>query len=258
MAATAPRTKALAPDAKVELVGMITPGREVVFLIGEAGERLSLGVEVESAAAEVLINGAQVVSVRSSSSNGPTMVFLSSAIQLAALHPLVSTLLAALAARSATIISSYHSPSYLVKTPFASSPILYLASAPSAQLAALKAARVLHPFSPPNLIHGLAASLLTLASLANIPATLLLIPTTAAPQPLNGPFAPTKTWSGRNTAGGPDPDGAFSELKEPLVKLKETLGWTWWTPAETQGDGFAWLEVSRKARRREEQSNMYM
>ena len=183
---------------------------------------------------------------------------LSSAIKLAALHPLVSTVLNALAARSATIVSSYHSPSYLTKVPFPSSPILYLQSSPSAPLALLKAAGVVHLFSPPNLVHGLAASLLTLSALSDTPTTLLLVPTTAAPQPLNGPFSPTTTWSSRNTAGGPDPDGAYSELKRPLLQVKEALGWTWWTPAAVKGDGFAWLDADRKARRREQQSGMYM
>lgn len=107
-------------------------------------------------------------------------------------------------------------------------------------------------------MHGLPASLLTLAALADTPTTLLLIPTVAAPQPLNGPFTPTTTWTGRNTAGGPDPDGAYSELKGPLLKLKDALEWSWWSPTEGKGDGFAWLESQRKARRKDQMSSMYM
>ena len=60
MAATAPRVKRTAPDAQVELVGTVASGREVVFLIGEAGERLAVGVKVEAQAVQVLVDGEQV------------------------------------------------------------------------------------------------------------------------------------------------------------------------------------------------------
>lgn len=185
-------------------------------------------------------------------------MFLSTALPLAALHPLAATVLQALTARSVTILASYHSPSYLTSTPLPTAPILYLRSSASAPLAALSAAGVVRPFAPPNLVHGLPAALLTLAALAETPTALLLVPTVAAPQPLNGPFSPTTTWTGRNTAGGPDPDGAFSELRAPLLALKDALGWSWWSPAERSGDGFAWLEAQRKARRQDQMSSMYM
>ncbi|KAK4705442.1 hypothetical protein P7C70_g756, partial [Phenoliferia sp. Uapishka_3] len=259
------RSKPRTPDAKVEMVGAVDAGRDVVFLVGEAGERLSLGVKVEGDGAHVLVDGEQAATIRTSSGSAATVVFISSALPLASLYPLVSTILAALSPRSATIIASYHSPSYLTATPFSSAPILYLRSTPSDALASLKSSGIIHPFSPPNLIHGLAASLLTLSALSEAPSTLILVPTVAAPQPLNGPFPSTTSWTNRNTAydaGGPtglsDPDGSYKELKGTLKTIKNALEWSWWNPDEAKGNGFAWIEAQRKARRKAQTSGMYM
>lgn len=66
-------------------------------------------------------------------------------------------------------------------------------------------------------------------------------------------------------AGGPtglsDPGALFRELagaKGPLRKVKEELGWGWWDSETKEGKAFEWLEKSRKERRREENSSMYM
>lgn len=191
---------------------------------------------------------------------GVTLVFLSAELPLASLHPLASTLLSTLAPRSTTIISSYHLPSYIFDSRPASSPILYLRSRSSPALEALKASGDLLPYSPPNLLHGLASLLLTLSSLAQLPSTMILLPSTAIPAPLNGPF--TSTSSQAFYDAGPtslsDPVGLYRELAGKLGRVSQQLGWSWWDGREAKGHGFSWLEKARKQRKKEEISSMYM
>ncbi|GAA5822969.1 hypothetical protein JCM11251_004440 [Rhodosporidiobolus azoricus] len=278
--------KPLPPDAVVELQGAVDglrKGGEVVWLTGEAGERLAQGVQLGGSASgsagevQVFVDGEQVGSIVSESI-GQTLVFLSYAIRLAALHPLVSTLLSTLEPSSSTILASYHLSSYIPpseKAPDSAAPLLYLSSpSPSATLSDLQNSSVLFPFTPPNLLHGLPSLLLMLSSLlpSCTSSTLLLLPTTTPPQPLNGPFSPLSPIThgmGATTiydAGGPtglgDPGALFREvatgLRAPLREVKNRLGWDWWTPEGKGGTGLEWLEKQRRERRREEVGSMYM
>lgn len=190
-----------------------------------------------------------------------TLVFLSAELPLASLHPLASTLLSALAPSTTTIISSYHLPTYIFESRPASPPIFYLRSQPTAALTSLVSEGSLTPYQPPNLLHGLASSLLTNSSLSQIPSTLILLPSTAIPAPLNGPFTSTSSQSFYDA--GPtslsDPGGMYRELVGgKLSAVAKALGWTWWSPKESKGDGFGWLAAVRKQRRKEEISSMYM
>lgn len=303
--------KVLAPEPAVELSGPIERlrrGGEAVFLVGEAGERIAQGVEVGGDAIPVTVDGEQVRRLLSSlttsrsslthaqaglivvDASGAILVFLSTALPLASLHPLASKIYDVLQPVSSTIVAAYHLPSYIppADAPSSSSaPLLFLASpSPAAPLSKLKSEGSLHPFNPPNLLHGLPSALLTVSVLssASKSSTLLLLPTTAPPQPLNGPFSPVSpitasAGASLYDAGGPtglgDPSALFRELagtgrrrgsaaadagarRAPLQAVKEALGWNWWDPTKQGGQGFAWLEKRRKERRREELSSMYM
>lgn len=225
----------------------------------------------------------------------PTLVFLTTALPLAALHPLSSTLLEALQPATVTIVSSYHLPSYIppakrdADSPTSSAPILALSSpSPSPAITQLRSTGALSPFTTPNLHHGLASSLLTLSHLSpsTTSSTLLLLPTTTPPQPLNGPFSlasPVGMTSGSAgtlyDAGGPtslsDPGALFRELVgglggprrtrtaaaspgAPLREVKTALGWDWWSPEAQGGTAFEWLERQRREKRREQAGSMYM
>ncbi|BGP37882.1 hypothetical protein JCM10450v2_001818 [Rhodotorula kratochvilovae] len=284
--------KELAPDAAVTLDGpaeALQQKQEAVFLLGEAGERLAQGVQLDDAsrAVKVLVDGEQAGLLLPSTSAGqPTLIFLSTALPLASLHPLASTLLDTLKPSATTIVSSYHLPSYIPPSSDApstsSAPILTLSSpSPSPAVAQLRSSGALAPFTTPNLHHGLASSLLTLSHLSPSisSSSLLLLPTTTPPQPLNGPFSLaspiTATVGSAGTlydAGGPtglsDPGALFRELAgvggarsrraAPLREIKDALGWEWWTPERQGGKGFEWLERQRRERRREQAGSMYM
>ncbi|GAA5848426.1 hypothetical protein JCM8547_004511 [Rhodosporidiobolus lusitaniae] len=277
--------KELVPDAVVELRGAVdglSKGAEVVWLTGEAGERIAQGLKLDGLGEEVqvLVDGEQVGSIYPSQT-GATLVFLSIAVPLASLHPLASTLLSTLSPSTSTIIASYHLPSYIPpndnedSTPTSPAPLLFLSSSskPSA-VSSLASSRIISPFTPPNLLHGLPSQLLILSALLtpSSPTTLLLLPTTTPPSPLNGPFpllSPITSSSGSGTsiydAGGPtglsDPGALFRELAGPtgpLGKVKESLGWSWWDAQGRGGKAFDWLEKQRRDRRREEVGSMYM
>ncbi|GEM09592.1 hypothetical protein Rt10032_c08g3609 [Rhodotorula toruloides] len=283
--------KALAPEPVVELRGpleRLQQGGEAVFLVGEAGERIAQGVEVGGDAIKVTVDGEQAGLIAVDAS-GAVLVFLSTALPLASLHPLASKIFDAMQPARSTILASYHLPSYIppADAPSASSaPLLFLASpSPAASISKLRLEGLLRLFNPPNLLHGLPSALLTISVLssASKSSTLLLLPTTAPHQPLNGPFSPVspiKASAGASLydSGGPtglgDPSALFRELagtgrrvsaaagagaiKAPLQAVKQALGWNWWDPTKQDGQGFAWLEKRRKELRREELSSMYM
>lgn len=206
---------------------------------------------------------------------------------------LASQLFERLQPSQVTVVASYHLPSYIPPGPSSTptAPVLYLASpSPSPAVTKLDSQGAIQPFTPPNLLHGLAAALIAVACLSSSvahPSTLLLLPTTAAPAPLNGPFPPTSPITtgaaagggSMYDAGGPtglgEPSALFRELAggggssrpvggsraaatAPLQAVKEVLGWDWWNPARAGGRGFEWLERQRKERRRNELSSMYM
>ncbi|GAA5948407.1 hypothetical protein JCM21900_002701 [Sporobolomyces salmonicolor] len=282
-----PLKKHLAPEAVVSLQGnaqALKQGTEVVFLVGEAGERIAQGVEVGREMVEVYVDGEQQGAIYQPSL-GPTLVFLSTALPLASLHPLASFLLDTLTPSHSTILSSYYLPSYNPPTitqplePASRLPILYLSSpspSPSSSITQLRNSSILEPFTPPNLLHGLPSILLMLSALRpSASSTLLLLPTTTIPQPLNGPFSllsPVTQPSSTTLydAGGPtglgDSGGIFRELaadgrlgRGKLQAIKDALGWSWWNPEEKAGGrGFDWLETQRRARRRDEASSMFM
>ncbi|GAA5938759.1 hypothetical protein JCM3775_001983 [Rhodotorula graminis] len=295
---TTAAAKQLAPDAAVSLESGgqgLEKGQEAVFLLGEAGERLAQGVQLDDAARaiKVLVEGEQVGHVvpPAAAAPGPTLVFLTTALPLASLHPLASTLLEALQPTVVTIVSSYHLGSYIppVKrvdpSSASSAPILSLASpSPSPAVIQLRSTGALSPFTTPNLHHGLGSSLLTLSHLSpsTTSTTLLLLPTTTPPQPLNGPFSlasPVGMTSGSAgtlyDAGGPtslsDPGALFRELvglggprrtaaapSAALREVKAALGWDWWSPERQGGTAFEWLERQRRDKRREQAGSMYM
>ncbi|GAA6004568.1 hypothetical protein JCM10207_000939 [Rhodosporidiobolus poonsookiae] len=276
------RSKPLPPDAVVEVRGAgdgLKQGGEVVWLVGEAGERVAQGVqlegEVQAGQAQVFVDDEQVGVIYPTAS-GATLVFLSSSILLAKLHPLVSTLLDNLKPSTSTVLASYHLPSYIPSTeqpPSSPAPVLYLAApSPSAAVSSLRDQRILSPFAPPNLLHGLASLIVMLSALSPgcSTTTALILPTTTPPQPLNGPFSPLSpiTHGSAMTiydAGGPtglsDPGALFRELaapRGPLRRVASEFGWGWWSAEGRGGKAYEWLEKQRRDRRREEVGSMYM
>ncbi|GAA6062343.1 hypothetical protein JCM10212_005685 [Sporobolomyces blumeae] len=290
-------TSRLAPEPKVTLagdVGKLPTGGQVVFLVGEAGERIAQGVEVDEAAlVRVLVDGEQCGAMHGAGET--TLVYLSTSIQLASLYPLASFLLSTLAPALSTIVASYHLPSYILPSSSNESPSAFSARLPlltlsstsptsssSSPFASLASSSLVEPYLPPNLLHGLPSTLLMLSSLLpnQPPTALLLVPTTTLPQPLNGPFSlssPLTQTVGTTLydAGGPvglsDPGSIFRQLAIPpqagrrgqpkLAEVKERLGWSWWKPQAGRtlpGNGFAWLERERKTRRKEQVSSMFM
>ncbi|GAA5995416.1 hypothetical protein JCM5350_001061 [Sporobolomyces pararoseus] len=295
------KIKELPQEPRVHLEGdsaKLEKGGQVVFLVGEAGERLAQGVKVgeTSELISVLVEGEQFGAILPPSTEGrATVVFLSTSIQLSYLHPLASFLLETLSPSSSTILASYHLPSYIPpsttesQTAFSSRlPILALSSSSvsDSALASLRSDSTIESYLPPNLLHGLPSSLLIVSSLLSpsppTRTTLLLLPTTTPPQPLNGPFSHLSpvTQPSITTlydAGGPvglsDPSSLFRQLSlTKLQKIKQTLGWDWWNPATVLNDesrggrrvvgvpgkGFEWLEKSRKSKKKEQTSSMFM
>ncbi|POY74326.1 hypothetical protein BMF94_2520 [Rhodotorula taiwanensis] len=289
------------PDATVTFTGAserLEKGGRVVFLVGEAGERMAQGVQVDnspsgetSPSVSVLVVGQQAGLIQPSADSTTSLVFLSTALPLAALYPLAVRVLELLQPATVTVIASYHLPSYIPPAPVTSPipPILYLAPpAPPPAIEKLAKAGAIQPFTPPNLLHGLAAALISVSSISAVSEStlLLLVPTTTTPPPLNGPFPPTSpisTSGGASMydAGGPtglgDPGALFRELAgggatrrhpgvraptgtAPLQTIKDALEWTWWDPVANAGSGkgFEWLERQRKERRRSEMSSMFM
>ncbi|GAA5965240.1 hypothetical protein JCM3765_006366 [Sporobolomyces pararoseus] len=293
------KIKELPREPRVYLEGdsdKVKKGGHVIFLVGEAGERLAQGVKVgeSSELISVLVEGEQYGAILPPSTEGrATVVFLSTSIQLSYLHPLASFLLETIAPLNSTILASYHLPSYIPpsttesQTSFSSRlPILALSSPTNTNsvLASLRSDSTVESYLPPNLLHGLPSSLLIVSSLVSPSpptTTLLLLPTTTPPQPLNGPFSHLSpvTQPSITTlydAGGPvglsDPSSLFRQLSlTKLQKIKQALGWDWWNPstaneesrggkrvAGVPGKGFEWLEKSRKLRKKEQTSSMFM
>lgn len=311
--------KPAAPPAEVEVTfsgptDKLKATGEAVFLVGEAGERMAQGVALPSSGEEavsVLVDGEQVrpsgtfvATTPFTDTSAPpeqagliatatdrascTLVFLSTALPLAALYPLAARVLELLRPNKVTVIASYHLPSYIPPSatptpPLAiAPPVLYLASpSPSPTVAKLASNGSVQPFKPPNLLHGLPAALMTLSSTTNLAAaansTLWLLPTTTTPPPLNGPFPPTSpitnhggSASSMYDAGGPtglgEPNALFRQVAgsssagggHPLQAIKELESWSWWDPSGHGGQGFGWLERQRKQKRRSELSSMYM
>ena len=318
------RKPAPAPEVEVTFSGatdkLKATGGEAVFLVGEAGERMAQGVAFKASSGEeetvsVLVGGEQVrlsvetlvattqslirlhrkqagLIARATEPASCTLVFLSTALPLAALYPLAARVLELLQPNKVTVIASYHLPSYIPPSattptpPLAiAPPVLYLASpSPSPTVAKLASNGSVQAFTPPNLLHGLPAALMTLSSTtlaaaADSDSTLWLLPTTTPPPPLNGPFPPTSPivnhgGSASSTmydAGGPtglgEPNALFRQVagssggrgaRGPLLAIKELESWNWWDPSSHGGQGFAWLERQRRQRRKSELSSMYM
>lgn len=284
---TSSRTKPLAADAVITFEGgQATSGGEVIFLLGEAGERMN--VSVAGKGIEVLVDGEQVKSllrlvytrmddadasvvqvgsIHSSTPNTPTLVFLSTSVRLAALYPLSTALLRTLAPERSTILASYHFPSYITtaEAQADSPPLLYLRSHPTPSLEKLKKQGTLDPFAPPNLLHALPASLLTLSTFSALQSTLILFPTASAPQPLNGPWsqnAPSTETSLFDIGPLSEKGGMFGLVEKKVKVLAKELGWSWLESGTGAGagrvKGFAWLDAQRKTKRREQMGSMYM
>ncbi|GAA5952012.1 hypothetical protein JCM8115_005303 [Rhodotorula mucilaginosa] len=296
------RKPAPAPEVEVTFSGATDKlkargGGEAVFLVGEAGERMAQGVALASSGEDdeetvsVLVDGEQAGLI--ATATDCTLVFLSTALPLAALYPLAARVLELLQPDKVTVIASYHLPSYIPPSgstptpPLAiAPPVLYLASSPSPSSTVTKLASngTVQAFTPPNLLHGLPAALMTLSSttLADSvsDSTLWLLPTTTPPPPLNGPFPPTSPITNHGgsasstmyDAGGPtglgEPNALFRQVagsgsggrggRGSLQAIKELESWSWWDPSSHGGKGFAWVERQRRLRRKSELSSMYM
>ncbi|GAA5848418.1 hypothetical protein JCM3766R1_006153 [Sporobolomyces carnicolor] len=286
----------LAREPRVHLEGRtdaLVKGRTVVYLVGEAGERMAQAVKVESdqQLIQIHVEAQQVGAILpDADGSGTTIVFLTNAIQLDSLNPLAQFLVETLAPSSSTIIASYHLASYIAPPAFTSRlPILFLAPTPPSSRAdsaidSLRTDETIEPFSTPNLLHGLASSLVIVSSVASPESNLILflLPTSSRPTPLNGPFSNTSPitttragaidapGSSLYDAGGPiglysDPSAQFRFLcRDKLGRIKRALAWDWWNPDKGEagssgpGKGFEWLEQSRKSRKKREVSSMFM
>ncbi|KAI5479607.1 hypothetical protein MNV49_003344 [Pseudohyphozyma bogoriensis] len=216
-------------------------GAEVVFLVGAAGEVAAKYIGVEGEAIKVVLDGTQVGEIYTIEST--TLVFLTSDLVLASLHPLASSLLTSLKPSSTSIIAPFYLPNYLPPTP---AKLFSIGDAPSS------ISHLVTPYAPPNLLHGLAASLLTNSSLLSTSTSsfLLLVPSITAPPPLNGPFS-------TSTLAEPL-GGVWGEVRVSFGAVAQALGWSWWSGKEVKGKGFQWAVKERKERRREEIGSMYM
>ncbi|SCZ95937.1 BZ3500_MvSof-1268-A1-R1_Chr8-1g09895 [Microbotryum saponariae] len=261
---TAPKAPASKPDPVVEFRGatVLQPTR-VVFLVGEVAEVFAKGAKTGDASATVFVDGEQAASTHVISPS-VTVVFTSIALPLVSLYPFAHALLSKLSPTSTTIVAPYHSPSYIAEQPPASPLIRYLSSPTPNSLLTLEQAGHLSPFSPPNLLHGLAPLLLTLSTLSEIEASLILLPSIASPTSLNGPFLGPSSWS--NTiydAGGPtslsDSRGVYADVQGSLKAVGKGLGWDEWYDAKKRdGKSSDWIERSRREKRREQAGSMYM
>ncbi|KAK4058741.1 hypothetical protein OIO90_000185 [Microbotryomycetes sp. JL221] len=250
-------------EPTIEVQGQVTTGTSVVFLVGEAGEYIGRGVDTGSsdASASVTVDGQQMASIVALPTQ-VTIVFLSCELRLANLHALASHLMQILAPTSATTVTSYHLPSYLSDKDFVTPPILFLQSPPSAEVQTLVDEGDLTPFAPPNLLHGLAAALVTLSSLAGVPSLLLLLPSITQPPPLNGPWSAmtsSNTFYDAGPTGLSNPEQVLNDVKTKLLRVAQRLNWNWWR-SDASGREFQWLEKQRRQRRKQEMSStsMYM
>ncbi|KAM0792424.1 hypothetical protein ACM66B_005101 [Microbotryomycetes sp. NB124-2] len=256
--------RAAQPEAVIEVQGPVTTGTSVVFLVGEAGESVAKGVQLEEqdASAVVTVDGQQMALIASQASQ-TTLVFLSHELRLRNLMPLAAKLMQVMQPTRTTIITSYHLPSYLSDDDLASPPILFLQPEPSAEVSSLIDSADLTPYAPPNLLHGLASSLVTLSTIAGIPSLLLLLPSLAPPPPLNGPWSATtssNTFYDAGPTGLSNPNEVLQEVRHKLVNVASELCWHWWGQDQSSGTGFDWLYKQRKQKRKQEVSSnsMYM
>ncbi|KAM0755891.1 hypothetical protein T439DRAFT_376174 [Meredithblackwellia eburnea MCA 4105] len=284
-----------AKDAKITINGNVNTRTHVVFFVAEAGERIAKLAKKSSLQATVQIDNQQAGTITTPpGSTTTTLVHLSPSIPLASLHPLTTKLITTLAPSSVLILSSYHLPSYLSKTIHNENPpILYLRSTslspPQTNLTQLEKRGLVQPFLPPNLLHGLPASLLTSSVLhsSRSPSStekvtekgtetlLLLFPTTSVPDPVSSSsLYATPHWQssmhqrGLYDAGGPtaisDPDGLFGSVLRRVVGGQEGLGrdWDdWFEGSQREGgaeEGFKWLDERRRKERRENTSSMFL
>ncbi|SCV67042.1 BQ2448_5688 [Microbotryum intermedium] len=261
----APKARASKPDPVVEVRGAtVRQSTGVVFLVGEVGEVLAKGIEAGDASATVFVDGDQAASIHAISP-AVTVVFTSIAFPLVSLYPFAHALLSKLSPTSTTIVAPYHPPPYIADQPRASPLIRYLSSSPTpTSLSNLEQASHLSPYSPPNLLHGLAPLLLMLSTLSDIEASLILLPSIASTMPLNGPFLGPSSWSNRiYDAGGPtslsDSRGVYGDVQQSLRAVATGLMWDdWYDPKKRDGKGFDWIEKLRRDKRREQAGSMYM
>ena len=212
-----------------------------------------------------------------------TLIFLSSTISLPSLHPLSVFLLHLLQPKTVTIINSYHYPSYIFPAPNVdnkkssnqdSPPILFLRSYQSPSLTILADNHIIHPFSPPNLVHGIASALFTVSSLPTPvkptppPTLLLLLPSTNPAPPINPTSihlathdAITSTHSSLNGGAGEESE-LFQSLKETIKVIQAEFRWVWWDAEKSDGIvGFEFVERARKENLKnvhENSGGMYM
>lgn len=210
-----------------------------------------------------------------------TIIFLSSTIPLSSLHPLSAFLFHLLQPKTVTIINAYHYPSYIFpSTPNdenkgnSTPPVLFLRSYQSPSLSILADEKIIVPFSPPNLVHGIASALFTVSSLPTPikptppPTLLLLLPSINPAPPINPTSihlathdAITSTHSSLNGGAGEEAE-LFQATKAMLLVIQKEFRWVWWDAEKSDGIvGFEFVERARKESRRNIQENsggMYM
>jgi hypothetical protein len=205
----------------------------------------------------------QIATFRSYPSTTPktpaaTLIFLSVSMPLASLYPLTTTLIDGFAPASSTIIAPYHFSTYITSSPMTTPKLLYLRSTPNPLLDTLAKNDIIRPFSTPNLIHGLAASLLTssISSTPPIQSLLLLLPSTAPPT-----LSPSLS-SYSHALSSEAEENLFDQIEDNLRTVAKELGWGSWAlrmrGEKKRGNAFEWLEKARRERRREEVGSMYI
>ncbi|CAA7270769.1 unnamed protein product [Cyclocybe aegerita] len=176
--------KSATKDAAVEvkILGDL-PSGNLVVASEAAGKIWAKGASLGEQTGAVYANNVQIGLVFNPSWT-KSVVIISEALSrlpLYVMHSYAKHILESLQPKSLSLLDTYAVPTYSADHPisFQEAPIRYLSAAEDTKFLKGKA----EPFSPPNLIQSTSASFLSILSITNTPATLILLPSPHIPHP---------------------------------------------------------------------------
>lgn len=209
----------------------------------------------------------QLGELHPATSDTPALALVTAQVPLASSWAVSHALISHASYTSVTVIASY-------------SPAAYLSSASQAgdddsawrvrviENDALKSARTslqgtAPTFEEPNLLHGLAAAVLVSATMAQVPARALMLPSRAQSGPL--PAASLNALPGDVVCLADEEDEDDErEVARQVATIAHQLGWQDWCASQDkkgsrqQRQGFGWLDKLRRQSQVSRASSMYM
>ncbi|PPR07881.1 hypothetical protein CVT24_005618 [Panaeolus cyanescens] len=176
--------KAKAPP-EIKIIGEFKPGADLIFASSEAGKVWGTGADLGEQIGAAYVNNNQVGLIFSPPWTSINIVVSESfsRVPLGVMHPYAEKIIEAFKPKRVSMLDSYALPTYTSPTPqsFEKAPIRYLTTGTSNDVAYLKGKA--EPFSSPNMISSVPASILTILTISATLATLLLLPSRHIPPP---------------------------------------------------------------------------